>query len=154
VHLLVRVVADDGSDLVISREYISHGLRSRAQDLVSAELGPKPEHEIRSALGREVDAERCTRLDAAINMAADDTDFIDWRPDNPGAGDPEVRRFAVGRLQRLERKGLAATAGPSQWIVGIEPNAPCAISVCEATSSSPCTAFSSNVVRIVVLSTT
>jgi hypothetical protein len=42
-----------------------HGLRSRAEDLVSAELGPRPEHEIRSALAREVEAERWTRLDAA-----------------------------------------------------------------------------------------
>jgi hypothetical protein len=55
VHLVVRGVADDGSDLVISRDYISHGLRSRAEDLVSAELGPKPEYEIHSALDREVD---------------------------------------------------------------------------------------------------
>src|SRR5262252_8624301 len=70
VHLLVRSVAEDGSDLVISRDYISHGLRSRADDLVSAELGPKPEHEIRSALELEVEAERWTRLDAAIRMAA------------------------------------------------------------------------------------
>jgi type IV secretory pathway VirD2 relaxase len=61
VHLLVRGVAEDGSDLVVSRDYISHGLRSRAEDLVSAELGPKPEHEIRSALEREVEAERWTR---------------------------------------------------------------------------------------------
>src|SRR5260221_11241788 len=52
VHLLVRGIAEDGSDLVISRDYISHGLRSRAEELVSAELGPKPEHEIRSALER------------------------------------------------------------------------------------------------------
>jgi type IV secretory pathway VirD2 relaxase len=64
VHLLVRGGAQDGADLVISRDYISHGLRSRAEDLVSAELGPKPEHEIRSSLEREVDAERWTRLDA------------------------------------------------------------------------------------------
>jgi type IV secretory pathway VirD2 relaxase len=65
VHLVVRGVADDGCDLVISRDYISHGLRSREPDLVSAELGPRPEHEIRSALAREVDAERWTRLDAS-----------------------------------------------------------------------------------------
>jgi hypothetical protein len=39
----VRGVADDGSDLVISRDYISHGLRSWAEDLVSAEgLAPRP----------------------------------------------------------------------------------------------------------------
>jgi hypothetical protein len=120
VHLLVRGVAEDGSDLVISRDYISHGLRSRAKDLASAELGPKPEHEIRSALAREVDAERWTRLDRAIRMAADDTGFIDLRPDNPGVDDPEVRRFAIGRLQTLERMGLATAAGPGQWMVALE----------------------------------
>jgi type IV secretory pathway VirD2 relaxase len=73
VHLVVRRLTDDGCDLVISRDYISHGLRSRAADLVSAELGPRPEHEIRAALEREVRAERWTRLDAAIRIAADDT---------------------------------------------------------------------------------
>jgi len=120
VHLLVRGIAEDGSDLVISRDYISHGLRSRAEELVSAELGPKPEHEIHSALEREVEAERWTRLDVAIRMAADDTGFIDLRPDNPGASDPEVRRLAIGRLQRLERMGLATAAGPAQWMVGLD----------------------------------
>ena len=120
VHLLVRGIAEDGSDLVISRDYISHGLRSRAEDLVSAELGPKPEHEIRSALEREVEADRWTRLDVAIWMAADETGFIDLRPGNPGAGDPEVRLLAIGRLQRLERMGLATAAGPAQWMVGLD----------------------------------
>jgi type IV secretory pathway VirD2 relaxase len=61
LHPVVRGVADDGSDLVISRDYISHGLRLRAADLVSAELRSKPEHEIRSALAREVEAERWPR---------------------------------------------------------------------------------------------
>jgi type IV secretory pathway VirD2 relaxase len=84
VHLLVRGVADDGSDLVISRDYISHGLRWRATDLVSAELGPRPEHEIRSALAREMEAERWTRLDAAIRMA-----------DQRRLHDQEAHRLAV-----------------------------------------------------------
>src|SRR5260370_474739 len=53
-------------------------------------------------------------------MAADETGFIDLRPDNPGAGDPEVRRLAIGRLQRLERMGLATAAGPAQWMVGLD----------------------------------
>src|SRR5262249_51460132 len=120
VHLLVRGADQSGADLVISRDYISHGLRSRAEDLVSIELGPKPEHEIRSALAHEVEAERWTSLDRAIRMAADDVGFIDLRPDNPGVDDPEVRRFAVGRLQKLERMGLATPAGPGQWMVALE----------------------------------
>jgi len=37
----------DGKDLVISRDYISHGLRQRAAERVTLELGPRSEQEIR-----------------------------------------------------------------------------------------------------------
>lgn len=120
VHLLVRGVDQDGKDLVISRDYISRGLRSRAEELVSIELGPKPEHEVRSALVREVDAERWTRLDVAIRGAADETGYIDLRPDSSGAGDGETRRLMIARLQKLERMGLATPAGSGEWFVGLE----------------------------------
>jgi type IV secretory pathway VirD2 relaxase len=42
VHLLVRGVDESGADLVIARDYISRGMRSRAEDLVTASLGPSP----------------------------------------------------------------------------------------------------------------
>src|SRR5271166_1032623 len=120
VHLLVRGVDQTGQDLIISRDYISRGLRSRAEELVSIELGPKPEQEIRSALERDVGAERWTRLDAEIRRTADETGYIDLRPERPGATDPETRRLMIGRLQRLESMGLAARAGPGEWMVGLE----------------------------------
>jgi len=120
VHLLVRGVDQTGEDLVISRDYISRGLRSRAEELASIELGPKPEREIRSALEREVGAERWTRLDAEIRMAADETGYIDLRPDDPSLSGPETRRLMIGRLQHLEKMGLAAPAGPGEWMVGFE----------------------------------
>jgi type IV secretory pathway VirD2 relaxase len=53
-------------------------------------------------------------------MAADDVGFIDLRPDNPGVDDPQARRLAVGRLQKLERMGLAAAVGPGQWMIGLK----------------------------------
>jgi len=118
VHLLVRGVDETGADLVISRDYISRGLRARAEELVSIELGPKPEHEIRSALEREVDADRWTRLDVEIRNMADETGQIDLRPG--GRDDPELRRLMIGRLQKLEHMGLAVSAGPGQWMVGLE----------------------------------
>ena len=79
LHVLVRGKADDGRDLVISRDYISRGIRTRAQDRVTVELGPKPEHEIRSALAREVEADRWTQLDAVLRRRADETGYIDLR---------------------------------------------------------------------------
>ena len=53
-------------------------------------------------------------------MAADETGHIDLRPEQPGAADPETRRLMIGRLQHLETMGLAAPAGPGEWMVGLE----------------------------------
>jgi type IV secretory pathway VirD2 relaxase len=120
VHLLVRGVDAAGADLVISRDYISRGLHSRAEELVGIELGPRPEHAIRTALERDVDADRWTRLDVELRFAADETGLVDLRPAQAGPGDPELRRLMVGRAQKLERMGLAAPAGPGQWMVGLQ----------------------------------
>lgn len=117
VHLLVRGQTDQGADLVMARDYISHGLRSRAEELAFAELGPKPEHEIQRTLDREVTAERWTRLDTEIGRAADELGVIDLRPEQPGPDDPRLRRLMIGRLQHLETMGLAAEGEPGQWVV-------------------------------------
>lgn len=120
VHLLVRGVDDTGADLVISRDYISRGLRSRAEELVSIELGPRPEHEIRNALEKEITAERWTLLDVEIRIAADETGYIDLRPQATGAADPESRRLMIGRVQHLEKMGLTTQTGPGEWMIGLE----------------------------------
>lgn len=117
VHLLVRGVTDQGADLVMARDYIGHGLRSRAEELAFAELGPKPEHEISRALDREVTAERWTRLDTEIGRAADELGLIDLRAERPGPDDPRLRRLMIGRLQHLETMGLAAEGEPGRWAV-------------------------------------
>jgi type IV secretory pathway VirD2 relaxase len=120
VHILIRGVDQEAADLVISRDYISRGLRSRAEELVAIELGPKPEHEIRNSLENEVTADRWTRLDREIRMAADEVGAIDLRPAASGIPDPDVNRLMRGRLQYLERLGLATSAGPGEWMVGLE----------------------------------
>ncbi|WP_404400567.1 relaxase/mobilization nuclease domain-containing protein [Pelagibacterium halotolerans] len=120
VHLLVRGVDQAGADLVIAREYISRGLRSRAEDLVSLELGPRHEHEIRNTLEKEITAERWTRLDAEIRLAADDVGYLDLRPEARGPADPDIRRLMIGRLQHLRKMGLATEASPGEWMLGLE----------------------------------
>lgn len=119
VHLIVRGVTQDGADLVIARDYISHGLRSRAEDLVSLELGPRAEHEIEAALRQDVSAERWTRLDAELQRHADDLGTVDLRPDAGDARDPGQnaahRALLTGRAQTLERMGLATPEGSGRW---------------------------------------
>jgi type IV secretory pathway VirD2 relaxase len=122
VHVLIRGRADDGQDLVISRDYISRGFRDRAAERVTVELGPRSEHEIRTALEKEVEAERWTSLDRALRDVADDGGGVaDLRPG--GEDDPEMRRLMLGRAAKLERLGLAEQVGPAQWTLkpGIEP---------------------------------
>ena len=122
IHILVRGRADDGGDLVISRDYISRGLRGRAEERVELELGPRSEREVSNALRREVDADRWTSLDRALRDVEDDgAGIADLRPSASGP-DPELRRLMTGRLMKLERMGLAESAGPGCWTLrpGIE----------------------------------
>jgi len=114
VHVLVRGRAD-GQDLVISRDYISRGLRTRAEERVTLELGPRTEQEIHSALNRDVEAERWTGLDRALRLAADDgAGVADLRP-RKEQQDPDLRRLMIGRASKLERLGLAEQVAPGCW---------------------------------------
>jgi len=120
IHVLVRGVASDGTDLVIDRGYISEGLRFRAEERVTLELGPRTELDIRTALSREVDAERWTSLDRQLERLGQDTaGLVDLRPG--GDADPEMRRLLLGRAAKLEQLGLAAREGPAVW--ALEPGA-------------------------------
>jgi type IV secretory pathway VirD2 relaxase len=120
IHILVRGRADNGKDLVISRDYISRGLRLRASERVTLELGPRSEHEIRTALQKDVVAERWTGLDRALRDMTDDAAGIaDLRPLS-SKDDPEIRRLLVGRTQTLERLGLAEQIAPGRWM--LKPN--------------------------------
>jgi type IV secretory pathway VirD2 relaxase len=116
VHILVRGRTQDGDDLVISRDYLTRGLRGRAEQLVSLELGPRTEQEIGAALAREVTAERWTGLDRALRQQADrEGGVADLRPGGPADADPSLRRLMVGRAQHLERLGVTSPIGPAQW---------------------------------------
>jgi type IV secretory pathway VirD2 relaxase len=117
IHVLVRGRADDGKDLVISRDYISTGLRARAGDLVTHELGPRTELEARQRLETDMTAERWTRIDRGLARQAGAADgVIDLRPDRDGARDP-LQDIRIGRMRTLERLGLAEPAGPARWVL-------------------------------------
>ncbi len=116
VHILVRGKAEDGRDLVIARDYIAHGLRARAEQLVGLELGPRSAREIAGDLERQVQAERWTDLDRSMGALADDhAGVLDLRRGAPEPSDPELRRLMIGRAGKLERLGLATPVLPAVW---------------------------------------
>jgi type IV secretory pathway VirD2 relaxase len=124
IHLVVRGADERGDTLVIHRDYISHGMRERAAELVTIELGPHSEHQVSRKLAREVGADRWTRLDATLRHIAQRTDggALDFRPEvaRPETAGSEIRTLLLGRLQKLERMGLARAIGPAQWLLAEE----------------------------------
>jgi type IV secretory pathway VirD2 relaxase len=116
VHLIVRGVRDDGENLVISRDYIKEGMRDRARDLITQELGPRTDHEIRRSLERQVDADRWTTLDRQLVRDGARSGVIDLAPDSSRQPD-EFHALKVGRLRKLEHLGLAEQVGPGQWTI-------------------------------------
>jgi type IV secretory pathway VirD2 relaxase len=124
IHLIVRGADDRGDTLVIHRDYISHGMRERAAELVTIELGQQSEHEVRRKLAGEVGADRWTRLDATLRREAQRAEggVLDFRPEvvRRDTAGSEIRTLLLGRLQKLERMGLARAVGPAQWLLAEE----------------------------------
>ena len=116
IHLIVRGVQDDGEDLVISRDYIKEGMRDRARDLVTLELGPRTDLDIRNTLERQIDSERWTSLDRQLARERNRHGIIDLAPPS-GSQPDEFHALKVGRLRKLESLGLTDQIGPGQWVM-------------------------------------
>ncbi|MBN9317673.1 MAG: DUF3363 domain-containing protein [Devosia sp.] len=119
IHIILRGRTDDSQDLVISRDYIKEGMRARAQDLVTQELGRRTDLEINRNLERQVEAERWTQLDRQLVRDAGKSGIIDLAP-QPGQQPDEFHALKVGRLRTLEIRGLAGQVGHQQWFIKAE----------------------------------
>lgn len=117
VHLIVRGVRHDGEDLVISRDYIKEGMRDRARNLITLELGPRTDLDIRRSLESQIEKERWTQLDRQLVRDGRRTGVIDLAP-SPREQPDEFHALKVGRLRKLETLGLAEQVGPGQWMIG------------------------------------
>lgn len=112
-HIVLRGKDDAGKDLIISRDYISHGARERAAELATEWLGPRTEREIAQGRQREVEAERWTGLDRTLQREADDGQVRIERLSQPQL--QRQRSQLIGRLQQLQRMGLASETEPGHW---------------------------------------
>ena len=113
-HLIVRGVDEDGKDLVIARDYMSSGLRERAEELVSVELGPKNEHEIALIKKNEVNKDRFTSIDRKL-IASAEFGQVDMRGEPPKGFKKFNHSLQLGRLEKLENMQLAKKVSPGIW---------------------------------------
>ena len=118
-HILVRGVTDDGKILNIAGDYIAHGIRERASEIVTLELGRQTEQEVSRQLEREVDAERFTRLDRMLIAEQEASDaFADLRPDRDMLETARRNRaLLIARARRLESMGLATEVEVGRWSI-------------------------------------
>ena len=116
-HVVLKGVDDQGADLVIARDYISHGFRLRASELATDLLGPQTELEMRERMTAEVAQERWTGLDRKLAELAQADGRIALGSLS-GVADERFRRgLLVGRLQTLEALGLAGKESGEAWVI-------------------------------------
>jgi type IV secretory pathway VirD2 relaxase len=113
-HVIVRGRDDRGKDLIIAQDYITDGVRLRAQERVTRELGPETDLELRAKLKAEVTAERFTRIDRAM-MAEAKEGILDLRPEAGQVRGDFDQSLRLGRLKTLARYGLAKEVNPGVW---------------------------------------
>ena len=111
-HVVLRGVDRDGREVRLARAYISNGLRIRAQELATEELGPRQEVDVGRARAKEVTQARFTSLDRALERRAKDNRVEVRFADRPGLVDPSA---LIARLVHLEGLRLAERLSATSW---------------------------------------
>ena len=117
-HILVRGITEDGKALNVAGDYIAYGIRERASEIVTLELGRQTELEVTKQLEREVTADRFTGLDRMLIAEQQGKEFSDLRPDQDMRDTfRQNRALLIERSRKLERMGLATEIETGKWIV-------------------------------------
>ena len=111
-HVIIRGVDRDGLQVRLDRAYVSYGLRARAQELATQELGPRHALDIRRAHAKEITQERFTSLDRELERRAKENQVEVPSRDQRGPVDDST---LVARLQHLEGLRLAERLSPTSW---------------------------------------
>ncbi len=110
VHIALRGIRDNGTELRLERGYIQHGLRAHAEDLCTAQLGYRTELDAAEASRREVTQQRFTSLDRMIlrSAAAADDNYLWLVPTSD---------HIAARLRFLSTMGLSGSPDDNRWRV-------------------------------------
>ena len=113
-HIVLRGKDELGKDLVIARDYVAYGMRRRASELLTRELGLQSIHEIADKLRREVKQDRFTNLDRELVRDASGG-AIETGQQPMTSTDRFKHAMRMGRLRHLERLGLAQEIKSGVW---------------------------------------
>ena len=119
-HIVIRGKDSNGKDLVISKDYISNGVRNRACEIANSHLGLRSELEIRNGITKDIDRLAFTQLDRELKkiLTEDIDNFIDLTlmPRRDSSSMTQFKRQALERrLEFLESLHLAKEIDPGVW---------------------------------------
>lgn len=104
-HVIVRGMRRDGAELILPREYVSHGLREAARDVATDRIGPRGREDERLRLERDAHAQSYNRLDRAIETELGKRSEILVQRLGKGR-DPAFADAMKARARELTRIGL------------------------------------------------
>ncbi|MEQ9586757.1 MAG: DUF3363 domain-containing protein [Parvibaculaceae bacterium] len=110
-HIVMSGRRDDGTDLVIPRDYIAGGIRERGSALLTRELGLQTEAELSAKLEQEIAQRKMTRLDRVLAAQMQREGRIDL------SLVARNRAHYQARLRGLRQMGLAEHVNGSVWQV-------------------------------------
>lgn len=108
-HIVLRGIDERGRDLVVARDYLTHGIRERAAELVAIDLGPRSDREIETTRRAEIRQERLTSIDRALLR-----DSTGGLVEQTGRNAFE-QSLRTGRLRHLASLGLAEQERDGRW---------------------------------------
>lgn len=112
VHIVIRGKDDQGRDLLIPPDYITHGIRNRAETIVQQELGPLTLVELQQRLAKSRKTDRVNKLDYELEELQQKNGLVNI------LGEKYDRSIAVKeRLHHLSTLGLAEESSFGIWRV-------------------------------------
>lgn len=113
-HIVIHGLDQQGEVVFIDREYISNGIRNRAAELATRELGLRMEHEITDSIQKEIHARKLTGPDRElVRQSREGRVVLEPVADHPAARLQRSRM--LGRLTELERFGFAEKQNQQSW---------------------------------------
>lgn len=113
LHIAIRGGNARDGEVFIARKYITQGLRHRAEDLVTQELGYETWRDLSVNRRWETFAERFTSIDRHLSQLEQDGTIV-LAPRSAGSEQRDLTP-PLWRLRHLRRLGLAAHVHGNEW---------------------------------------
>jgi type IV secretory pathway VirD2 relaxase len=121
VHVAIRGRDDAGRPLLLDREYVKHGVRTRSREVATQMLGYRTEADHLRAREQALEVRRFGELDAILEQRMGPGRLVSFEDPVPASNRAaQLRLQMIGRLQFLERLGLATRAGAKTWRLSLD----------------------------------